>query len=212
VPRARLAPPSPSKRLSVFLLACALNALLLPGAAGAQSGRKVKPSPLPPDQADRVRPDRPAPRITSLVVCGHDITRGRKEYYSRNVSLTVKAITAALEGRRGLLMGVLNGGKQTRKEAVARALGERGAYVLWFGYSMRTFGLSDETVEYIDYAVYKPWSGEVLTEGRVYPGEQKESADPRGIMRLPRTRSRPIPSLQLEAGGREIAARVRAKL
>jgi len=186
-----------------------MAALCLAPAAAAQSGRKVKPAQVP---SGPVRPDRPAPRITSLVVCGHDISKGGKEFYSKNVSITVKAITAALEGRRGLLLGVLNGGKQTRKEAVARALSEQGAYVLWFGYSIRMVGLSDETVEYIDYVVYKPWSAEVLTEGRVYPSEQKEFADPRGIMRLPRVRSRPIPSLQLEAGGREIADRVRNKL
>jgi len=209
VPRARLAQPFPSKRLKLFLLVCALTALLLPNAAGAQSGRKVKPAP---PTSEPVRPDRPAPRITSLVVCGHDISEGRKEYYSKNVSTTVKAITDALNERRGLLLGVLNGGKQTRKEAVARALSEQGAYVLWFGYSIRMVGLSDETVEYIDYVVYKPWSAEVLTEGRVYPSEQKGFADPRGIMRLPRSRSRPIPSLQLENGGREIAERVRKKL
>ena len=209
MPLARLAPPSSFKKLKLFLFVCVLTSLLLPNAAAAQSGRRGKPAPAP---SEPVRPDRPAPRITSLVVCGHDITKGGKEFYSQNVSLTVKAITAALEGRRGLVMGVLNGGKQTRKEAVARAMSETGAYVLWFGYSIREFGLSDETVEYIDYVVYEPRSAEVLTEGRVYPGEQKEFADPRGIMRLPRVRSRPIPSLQLEAGGREIADRVRNKL
>ncbi|HEX7316853.1 MAG TPA: hypothetical protein VF297_23330 [Pyrinomonadaceae bacterium] len=209
MPRARLAQPFPSKWLKVFLLACALTSLLPPNAAAAQSGRKVKPKP---PTSEPVRPDKPAPRITSLVVCGHDISEGRKEYYSKNVSTTVKAITEALNERRGLLLGVLNGGKQTRKEAVARALSEQGAYVLWFGYSIRPLGLSDETVEHIDYVVYKPWSAEILTEGRVYPSEQKEFADPRGIMRLPRVRSRPIPSLQLEAGGREIADRVRNKL
>lgn len=208
MPRARLAPPFSSKRLNAFLLACALTSLLLPNAAAAQSGRRAKPTPTP---SEPVRPDRPAPRITSLVICGHEISKDGKEFYSKNVSLTVKAITAALNERRGLLLGVLNGGKQTRKEAAARALSEQGAYVLWFGYSIRMVGLSDETVEYIDYVVYKPWSAEVLTEGRVYPSQQKEFADPRGIMRLPRVRSRPIPSLQLEAGGREIADRIRSK-
>lgn len=203
----RLVPRLSAKTLRGILLLCALAALCL--SAAAQSGRKAKPAPPP---SEPVRPDKPAPRISSLVVCGHDISKGRKEYYSKDVSLTVKAITDALNERRGLVMGVLNGGKQTRKEAVARAMSETGAYVLWFGYSFKSYGLYDETVEYIDYVVYKPGSAEVLTEGRVYPSEQKEVADPRGIMRLPRTRSRPIPSLQLEAGAREIAARVRSKL
>ena len=198
-----------SKTLKALPLLCVLAALCLAQTAAAQSGRKPKPAPPP---SEPVRPDRPAPRNTTLVVCGPDITKGGKEIYSTNVSFTVKAITDALNERRGLLLGVLNGGKQTRKEAVARAMSEQGAYVLWFGYSIGMVGLSYETVEYIDYVLYKPWSAEILTEGRVYPNEQKEFADPRGIMRLPRARSRPIPSEQLKAGGREIADRVRSKL
>lgn len=205
----RLVPRLSSKTLKALPLLCALVALCLAQAAAVQSGRKAKPAPAP---SEPVRPDRPAPRITTLVVCGHDISEGSKEIYSTDVSTTVKAITAALNARRGLLLGVLNGGKQTRKEAVARAMSEQGAYVLWFGYSTKMVGLSYETVEYIDYVVYKPHTAMVLVEGRVYPNERKEFADPRGIMRLPRVRSRPNPSLQLEAGGRQIADRVRDKL
>jgi hypothetical protein len=209
VPLERLAPQPSSRKLKVLPFVCLLAALCLAQTAAAQSGRKVKPSPPP---SEPVRPDRPAPRITSLVVCGHDISKGGKEIYSTNVSFTVKAITDALNERRGLLLGVLNGGKQTRKEAVARAMSETGAYVLWFGYNTKMVGLYDETVEYIDYVVYKPQTAMVLVEGRIYPNEQKEFADPRGIMRLPRVRSRPIPSEQLKAGGREIADRVWNKL
>jgi hypothetical protein len=209
VPLERLAPQLSSKTLKVLLFVCVLAALCPAQTAAAQSGRKIKPAPPP---SDPVRPDRPAPRITSLVVCGHDISKDGKEIYSTNVSLTVKAITDALNARRGLLMGVLNGGKQTRLEAVARAMSETGAYVLWFGYSTKMVGLYDETVEYIDYVVYKPQTAMVLVEGRIYPGEQKPYADPRGIMRLPRVRVRPNVTQQLKDGAREIADRVRNKL
>lgn len=205
----KFSPQRSSKNFYVLLFACALTALLISGAAAAQSGRKVKAAPPP---SDPVRPDKPVPRITTVVVCGHDVSKGSNELYSRNVSLTVKSITTALGERRGPLVGVLNGGKQTRLEAVARAMRETGAYVLWFGYSTKLVGLSDETVEYIDYVVYKPQTGMVLTEGRVYPGVQKPYADPRGIMRLPTSRARPIVSEQLKDGGREIADRVRNKL
>ena len=126
----------------------------------------------------------------------------------------VKAFTSQLNGRPGLLMGVVNGGKMTREQAVERARRERGAYVLWFGYSMRMVGLFDHTVAHIDYVVLMPQTAEALTDGRVYPDEQKTHADPRAIMRLPtnRRRARPVPDRQLETGGREIADRVRNKL
>lgn len=211
MPFARLAPQRSSKKLYVLLFACVLTSLLIPHAAAAQSGRKIKD---PPPPSAPVRPDKPAPRITSIVVCGHDISKDSKDIYSNDVSTTVKAITAAFNERRGLLLGVLNGGKQTQLEAVARARSETGAYVLWFGYSFKLVGLYDETVDYIDYVVYKPGSAAVLTEGRVYPAEQKEYADPRGIMRLPtsRVRTRPNNMYLLQKGGREIADRVRNKL
>lgn len=210
----RQAPPAPSKRPNLLLFVCLLAALCAPQAA-AQSGRRPtkKVPPVPAEPATAARPNEPAPRITSVIVCGHDITPGRKEIVSTNVSTVVKALTSRLNARPGLLMGVVNGGKMTREEAVARAKREQGAYVLWFGYSVRMVGLFDDTVEHIDYVVLKPQTAEPLTGGRVHPDEQKTHADPGGIMRLPtsRRRSRPDPKLQLETGGREIADRVRNK-
>lgn len=217
---ARLAPPPSPKRLKVvllsFVLAAPFAALFVPSDAAAQSGRRTvrKVSPVPTPAAPGARPDGPAPRITSVIIGGHDISKELKEKYSTNVSTVVKAFTSRLNGRPGLLMGVVNGGKMTREQAVERARSERGAYVLWFGYSVRMSGLFDTTVEHIDYVVLMPQTAETLTGGRVYPDEQKTHADPRAIMRLPtsRRRARPDPKTQLETGGREIADRVRNKL
>lgn len=209
---ARLAPQLSLKRLNVFLFVCVLTSLLLSNATGAQSGRRIvrKVSPVPAETTPGTQPDKPVPRITSVIICGHDISKGSKEIVSNNVSTVVKAFTSQLNGRPKLLMGVVNGGKLTREEAVARARREQGAYILWFGYSIKLVGLYDETVEHIDYVLLKPQTVEVLAEGRVYPDEQKTHADPGGIMRLPtsRRRSRPVPTWQLETGGREIADRV----
>ncbi len=213
---ARLAPPLSPKRLKLTLSACVLAALFVPHGAAAQSGRRAvkKVSPAPAAPANGAQSDRPAPRITSVIVGGHDISTETKEIVSTNVSTVVKAFTSQLNGRPGLLMGVVNGGKMTREQAVERARRERGAYVLWFGYSMRMVGLFDHTVAHIDYVVLMPQTAEALTDGRVYPDEQKTHADPRAIMRLPtnRRRARPVPDRQLETGGREIADRVRNKL
>lgn len=215
---ARLAPPPTPKRSKVTppfrVLAVLFVALLAPGDAASQSGRRTvkKVSPVPP--ATSAQPDKPAPRITSVIIGGHDISKETKEIVSTNVSTVVKAFTSRLNGRPGLLMGVVNGGKMTREQAAERAKREQGAYVLWFGYSNRMVGLFDTTVEHIDYVVLMPQTAETLTEGRVYPDEQKTHADPRAIMRLPtsRRRTRPDTNTQLETGGREIADRVRNKL
>ena len=211
---ARLAPKLPPQSLKAVLFACALAALLVSHDAAAQSGRRTvkKVSPAPAESGAQT--DKPAPRITSVIVCGHDISKGTKEIVSTNVSTVVKAFTSQLNARPGLLMGVVNGGKLTREQAAERAKRERGAYVLWFGYSMKMWGLFDTTVEHIDYVVLMPQTAETLTDGRVYPDEQKTHADPRAIMRLPtsRRRARPDTNMQLETGGREIADRVRNKL
>jgi hypothetical protein len=217
---ARLAPPPAPERPKVIPLFCALAALFValfvPGDAASQSGRRTvkKVSPVPAADARGSRSDDPAPRITSVIVGGHDISKETKEIASTNVSTVVKAFTSQLNGRPGLLMGVVNGGKMTREQAAERARRERGAYVLWFGYSVRMVGLFDSTVEHVDYVVLMPQTAETLTEGRVYPDEQKTHADPRAIMRLPtsRRRSRPDTNRQLETGGREIADRVRNRL
>jgi hypothetical protein len=208
----------PPKRLRAFLAACVLAALCLSDAAAAQSGRRnTKKSPAPPPAAAAgAQADTPAGRITSVVIGGHDISKELKEDYSTSVSTVVKAFTAGMTERaRPPLMGVVNGGKMKREEAVERAKRETGAYVLWFGYSLKMVGLFDDTVEHIDYVVLMPQTAEVLVEGRVYPDRQKTTVDPGGILRLPTQRRRqrtPDTFRQLEAGGREIAARVRNKL
>lgn len=215
MPFERLAPPHTLKKLYIFLCVCVLTALLLPNGA-AQSGRRTvkKVSPVPVEPAPASSLEKPESRITSVIICGHDISKEMQESYSNSVSTVVKAFTAGLNEQPRLL-GVVNGGKLKREEAVERAKREQGAYVLWFGYSMKLVGLYYTSVEYIDYIVYKPQTAEVLTEGRVYPDEQKTHADPGGIMRLPTSRRRsriPDTDRQLETGGHEIADRVKNKL
>jgi hypothetical protein len=216
VPLERLASQFSSKTLKALLFVCVLAALCLVQTTAAQSGRRAvkKVSPVPAEPAASAQAEKPTPRITSVIVCGHDITEGQKEYLSNNVSHVVDTITATLNDRPKLLMGVVNGGKLKREEAVERAKHEQNAYVLWFGYSMKLVNLYYNSVEHMDYVVYKPQTAEVVAEGRVYPDEQKTHADPGGIMRLPTNRRRsriPNTSRQLEDGAREIANRVKNK-
>ena len=80
----RPAPPLSSKRLKALLLACALAALLVSNDAAAQSGRRTvkKGSPAPAAPANGAQPDKPAPRITSVIIGGHDISKETKEIVS----------------------------------------------------------------------------------------------------------------------------------
>ena len=107
---------------------------------------------------------------------------------------------------------IKNGGKMTKTEAIERAKRETDAYVLWFGYRTQLIGLEYQMM-YMDYVVLKPKSASTLTEGRIDFRTSKQSADPGGVLRLPRgqTRSRSQGHI-LENGGREMADRVRNKL
>lgn len=102
----------------------------------------------------------------------------------------------------------------TKDQATERAKKATDAYVLWFGYRTALVGL-DFVIDYIDYVVLMPQTGNVLTQGRVDAAKQKGTADPGGILRLPRTntnRRRPPDSRVLERGGQEIADRIRGVL
>ena len=149
--------------------------------------------------------------MSSIIIGGHQIDPDTKEFWSNQTSIVAKACTDELKERR-LGLEIIYSGKMTKVEAVERAKKETDAYVLWFGYRSKLVDL-DAVIDYIDYIVLVPKTASTLTEGRVYPGKQKSSADPGGILRLPSRRSRrDSNSYLLERGGREIAARVRGIL
>lgn len=183
--------------------------------AAAQSGRRPKPKvsvPAPVKAEQTTQPIVESPRITSIIIGGHDIDPDTKEVWSNETSIVAKACTDRLKERPGLELEIIYGGKMTKPEAVERAKKESASYVLWFGYRSKLVGL-DFVIDYIDYLVLKPQTASTLTQGRVYPAKQKTSADPGGIMRLPSGgRKQGSNSRLLERGGREIADRVRGVL
>ncbi|HEX8337645.1 MAG TPA: hypothetical protein VF621_13005, partial [Pyrinomonadaceae bacterium] len=91
MPLERPAPPPSSKTLRAVFV-CALAALCLAHDSAAQSGRRTvkKVSPVPAEPAAAPPSDRTAGRITSVIICGHDISKGRKEIVSTNVSTVVR--------------------------------------------------------------------------------------------------------------------------
>lgn len=207
----RHAPPRSLKRLAALLAAQLVAALCLSSVCAAQSGRKgtSKVSPVPAEQTVEVQ--KAAPRITSVIICGHDLDPGKE--YGNWISGVAEAFTARMKERPGFAFEIKYAGKMTRAEAVERAKKETDAYVLWFGYKIRV-GITYVTIDYFDYIVFMPQTAKTLTDGRVDPAEQKTTVDPGGVMRLPtpQRRDRPGNVRLIEAGGREIADRVRNKL
>ena len=181
----------------------------------AQSGRRPKttaatPSPQVSEPVDSKTVAQE--QILYVIIGGHDIDPDTKESWSTQVSTVVKACTAQLKEPPQMPFEIKNGGKMTKTEAIERAKRETDAYVLWFGYRTQLIGLEYQMM-YMDYVVLKPKSASTLTEGRIDFRTSKQSADPGGVLRLPRgqTRSRSQGHI-LENGGREMADRVRNKL
>lgn len=146
------------------------------------------------------------------MIGGHDIDPDTKEIWSNDTSIVAKACTERLKEPPKLGLDIVYGGKMTKVEAVERAKKETSSYVLWFGYRSKLVGL-DDVIDYIEYLVLVPQTAKTLTEGRVYPAQQKTTADPGGVIRLPTRTSRRESNLRLlKRGGQEIAERVRGVL
>jgi hypothetical protein len=188
-----------------------LAVLLCATHLAAQSGRRPKttaPDPAPVNTEQKAAPAE-SPQITSLIITGHDIDPEMKEVWSNDTSIVAKACTERLKKAPPVNLVISYGGKMTKLQAIERAKKATDSYVLWFGYRSTLVGL-DYVIDYIDYVVLMPQTAKTLTEGRVDAAKQRATADPGGILRLPKgNKRRPPDSRVLEAAGREIADRVR---
>jgi hypothetical protein len=181
----------------------------------AQSGRRKKkttdPVSVPVNSQETTEPKPVAGPITSIIIGGHDIDPDTKEVWSNETSRVGKACRDRLKKQSKLGLDITYVGKMTKGVAQERAKKATSSYVLWFGYRSKLVGM-EYVLDYIEYLVLLPQTGETLTEGRVFPAKQKASADPGGILRLPkRTGSKSNPRL-LEQGGEDIADRVKGIL
>jgi len=197
-----------------LLVAATFIVLPINGILG-QSGRHAKapvPTPSPQTSPSPESKTTGQEQISYVIIGGHDIDPDTKETWSTNVSTVVKACTERLKEPPQVPFEIKNGGKMTKTEAVERAKKETDAYVLWFGYRSQLVGLDYQLV-YMDYIVLKPKSASTLTEGRIDFRTSKQSADPGGILRLPKSqKGHRSEGYVLSEGGREMADRVRNKL
>lgn len=205
-----------SKTKSCCFFTVSLTVLICLTQVAAQSGRRPTP-PVPAPVAVNADPKpspTESPQITSIIIAGNSIDPDTTEVWSNDTSIVAKACTERLKKAPPVNLLISYAGKLTKDQATERAKKATDAYVLWFGYRTALVGL-DFVIDYIDYVVLMPQTGKILTEGRVDAAKQKGTADPGGILRLPRTntnRRRPPDSRVLERGGQEIADRIRGVL
>ena len=207
--------PSSSKKTFCFLLIVCSALLLGITEVTAQSGRRTKkttdPVSAPVNAPETTEPKPAGGPITLMIIGGHDIDPETKEVWSNETSRVGEACRDRLKKQSKLGLDITYVGKMTKGDAQERAKKATSSYVLWFGYRSKLVGL-EYVVDYIEYLVLLPQTGQTLTGGRVYPAKQDDSADPGGILRLPKhTGSKSNPRL-LERGGEEIADRVKGIL
>lgn len=204
--RARFFPRYALYRRATILLACAVFILMTASATGAQSGRRVpkaKPSegvqppanPEPPLAPPEEKPD--APKTSLLIV-----------HYMPNIAATSYYTDYVKQGcaerlKESALVKVSVGGEMNRKEAQDRAKAGPEPYVVWFQLESDygdpgSIHPADAYRLIVNYIVYKPETGKVQTQGRVYQRQ-------RGSLPLPRNR---FPEQTLREAGREMADRI----
>ena len=202
------------KRIACGLLVICSAVLLCLADVAAQSGRRTKTSSSvpPPANTQQTPATEESSRMRSIVITGHDIDPDTKEIWSNETSTVAEACSERLKQGKPLGLEIVYGGKMKKTQAAERAKQETNSYVLWFGYRSELVGL-DFVIDYIEYVVFMPQTAKILTEGRVHPNQQKTTADPGRIIRLPtRTRRRQSNGVLLEEGGRQIADRVKGVL
>jgi hypothetical protein len=203
----RFTPSLSGSRRKCLLLVCAVIVLCFSQTAFAQSGRHPKKrEPLPPLPTEpKPDPTLEVPSklvaVKSIIVSG-DVVHDSDYYRSNDVGVAVKACVSRLRERLGL--EIVKGGKLKRKDAVDWAKKETAAYVLWLEIRVQDHGYR-KAISYINYYVFMPQTGDVLTKGQYDP--YKEVVRILGAP-VPGTTGEKPAIVQLEDGGREIADRL----
>lgn len=201
------------KRICCFgLIICGAVLLCLTHVPG-QSGRKGTKTSVPaPKPQETTAPEAEAVPITSIIITGHDIDPDMKEVWSNDTSAVAEACRERLKEDPKFSLTIGYAGKMMKPAAVELAKKEKSSYVLWFGYRSKLVGLNYVT-HYLDYVVFMPQTAKNLTEGRVYPAAQRNSADPGGVIRVPTRASKHEPNRHLlRRGGQQIADRIKGVL
>jgi acyl-CoA reductase-like NAD-dependent aldehyde dehydrogenase len=196
------------------LIVCAVATLCFSQAALAQSGRRQKSGvasttapPVTTESAPAVDPStaKPLVPISSVIVVG-DLTQSGYGSYSNSVDQAVEACVKRLKEQP--LIAATGSGSLKRAAAMERAKKETEAYVLWLEIKAQRNDLGEKTIYCINYYVFMPQTAKILTEGRVFPGQQNGRLGG-SVLRLPTGNKAPNWSDQLEEGGQQIADRVR---
>ena len=70
----------------------------------------------------------------------------------------------------------------------------RDRNVLWLGFETKDDGYGNQYLDYVDYAVLRPQTAKVVTNGRIQPGEASPAITGGGVVSLPRTTARSSPT------------------
>lgn len=207
------------KRIYILALSVAATVCLSQSAV-AQSGRRIKRDPSPPQQTAQTetKPETPtAPQATppaaavNAIIVGAEIVQDGYKVHTNEQNDAIKSCMEKLKERP--ILNVIKGGKMKRAEAMERAKLETEAYVLWMEIKTRDIDLFYTEVVVINYYVFTPKTAKVLIEGQLDPKRQVKRI---GQVRIPQVPRRTHPAIryedQLEEGGRAVADHIRGAL
>lgn len=197
-----------------LLFFCAL-ALCFYQTINAQSGRsrrdKTKTSseqtlpvePKPAETKNETPEDKPSVKISLLKLVGevqykalfyksNDLENSLKEFISFT-KLVSKNVPAMTRGDK----------KMSYTEAKEQAKKETDTFVLWIGFAAKNDAYGNMYIDFLQYAILKPQTGEVLTRGQFKPGATELGKIT--TVKVPTVRRRTISYIEMKAAVRELS-------
>ena len=168
-----------------------------PESVNAQSRRQTRKKPAEQtttvesnvpqtDNKTDDEPDETPVQITSLKIVG-EIQHDALLYGGTDFSNAIKEFIRTLKTYSKSAPVMTRAGKATYAEAKELAKKESDTFVLWIGFMAKTGGDGNMYLDFVQYAIFKPSTGKILTRSEIRP-EQTRMINPGVILPAPTVR------------------------
>lgn len=197
------------------LISCALVIFCLNLTIAAQSRRQTKENTAPTQQTvtvetksaatdDKTQDDKKPLKILSLKVVG-EFQQNLGYFKSNHLDNALKEFIRALKDDLKSTTEATKGGKMSYTEAKEQAKKETGTFILWLGYAAKADQYGSPYVDYVQYAILKPETGEVVTRSQIEPLRNRLPNPGGGTVRLPTVNRSWDLHKEMNKGSRDVA-------
>jgi len=193
---------------------CSLAMLCLHVTIAAQSRQQKKANTVSTEQTvpvetkspetDDKKDDKKKERILALKVVG-ELQHNLGYYKSNDLDNALKEFVRSVKDYSKTTMEITKGGKMTYTEAKEQAKKEAGMYYLWLGYSAKADSYGNAYLDFVQYAIIKPETAEIVTRGQIEPYRNRLPTPGGGTVKLPTASRSWNLLLDMKTGARNVA-------